>query len=77
MYYRYKLVLADVIVEKLTPIREEFSRLIKEPAYLQEVLRNGTERATEIASDSWCEVRNKIGFENDIFHVNKSIRNII
>ncbi|KAF3430290.1 hypothetical protein E2986_00321 [Frieseomelitta varia] len=73
----YKLVLADVIVEKLNPIREEFSRLIREPAYLQEVLRNGTERATEIASDSWCEVRNKIGFENDIFHVNKSIRNII
>ncbi|XP_043524170.1 tryptophan--tRNA ligase, mitochondrial isoform X2 [Frieseomelitta varia] len=74
---KYKLVLADVIVEKLNPIREEFSRLIREPAYLQEVLRNGTERATEIASDSWCEVRNKIGFENDIFHVNKSIRNII
>ncbi|KAK1123238.1 hypothetical protein K0M31_008869 [Melipona bicolor] len=74
---KYKLVLADVIVEKLTPIREEFSRLIKEPAYLQEVLRNGTESATEIASDSWCEVRNKIGFENDIFHVNKLIRNNI
>ncbi|KOC64324.1 Tryptophan--tRNA ligase, mitochondrial [Habropoda laboriosa] len=63
---KYKLVVADLVIEKLTPIREEFSRLIKEPAYLQEVLKNGREKATEIASDCWYEVQHKIGFENDI-----------
>ncbi|CAL7944108.1 unnamed protein product [Xylocopa violacea] len=68
---KYKLVVADVVIEKLTAIREEYSRLMKEPIYLQEILKNGTERATEIASKCWNEVRYKIGFQNDIFHRNK------
>lgn len=74
---KYKLVVADLVIEKLTPIREKFSRLIKEPVYLQEILRCGTERATDIASDCWCEVQNKIGFKNDILRENKSVQNII
>lgn len=74
---KYKLVVADLVIEKLTPIREKFSRLIKEPVYLQEILKSGTERATDIASDCWCEVQNKIGFKNDILHENKSVQNTI
>lgn len=62
---RYKLLLADVIIEKLHPIREEFSRLIKEPVYLNQVLKRGKERATEIAEVCWHEVRDKVGFESD------------
>ncbi|KZC06102.1 Tryptophan--tRNA ligase, mitochondrial [Dufourea novaeangliae] len=64
---KYKLLLADLIIEKLSPIREEFSKLIKEPAYLREVLRDGKEKAAEIAEDSWRGVRDKVGFGNDAF----------
>lgn len=77
VYCRYKLVVTDLVIEKLTPIREKFSRLIKEPVYLQEILKSGTERATDIASHCWCEVQNKIGFKNDILHENKSAQHII
>ncbi|CAK9827718.1 Tryptophan--tRNA ligase, mitochondrial [Anthophora retusa] len=75
---KYKLVLADLIIEKLTPIQEEFSRLIKEPAYLQEVLQDGREKAMDIASDCWYEIQHKIGYTNDVPCVHKkSIHNVM
>ncbi|XP_078039932.1 tryptophanyl-tRNA synthetase, mitochondrial [Augochlora pura] len=64
---QYKLLLADLIIEKLSPIREEFSRLMKEPAYLSEVLKDGKERATEIAEETWQQVRDKVGFGDGNF----------
>ncbi|OAD57258.1 Tryptophan--tRNA ligase, mitochondrial [Eufriesea mexicana] len=72
---KYKLVLADLIVEKLTPIREEYLRLIKEPIYLQKILEDGREKAMEIASESWHEIQNKVGFKNNIC-INESIKRI-
>ncbi|XP_043789778.1 tryptophan--tRNA ligase, mitochondrial isoform X1 [Apis laboriosa] len=74
---KYKLMLADFIIEKLTPIRKEYSKLIKDPMYLEEILKNGTEKAIEIANDCWYDVRNKIGFENDILCINESVQNIV
>ncbi|XP_076646751.1 tryptophanyl-tRNA synthetase, mitochondrial [Halictus rubicundus] len=76
---KYKLLLADLIIEKLSPIREEFSKLIKEPTYLNEVLEDGKERATEIAEKSWQEIRKKIGFEhnNSIRAAEKDVQNIM
>ncbi|CAK9817973.1 Tryptophan--tRNA ligase, mitochondrial [Anthophora quadrimaculata] len=75
---KYKLVLADLIIEKLTPIQEEFSRLIKEPTYLQEVLQDGREKAMDIASDCWYEIQYKIGYTNDVSCVHKKpIHNVM
>jgi len=59
------LVLADVVIEKLSPIREDILRLIREPAYLDEILKEGAERATELATNCWTEVTEKV-FGNDI-----------
>lgn len=53
-------MLADVVIEKLSPIRENILRLMKEPAYLDEILHKGTERATELATNCWEEVTNKV-----------------
>ncbi|KAG7199586.1 hypothetical protein KM043_014192 [Ampulex compressa] len=61
----YKLVLADVVIEKLKSIRERYLQLIKEPAYLEETLKQGTDSAMEIATDCWHTVRNKVGFSNN------------
>ncbi|XP_034184120.1 tryptophanyl-tRNA synthetase, mitochondrial isoform X1 [Osmia lignaria lignaria] len=75
---KYKLMLADLLIQELTPIREEFSRLIKERSYLQEILKNGSIKATEIASDCWNQVRKCVGFENDILFINeKEMENLI
>ncbi|XP_033325975.2 tryptophanyl-tRNA synthetase, mitochondrial [Megalopta genalis] len=76
---QYKLLLADLIIEKLSPIREEFSRLIKEPVYLSEVLKDGKERATEIAEETWQQVRDKVGFGDGNFqhNENQTVQNTI
>ncbi|XP_063982481.1 tryptophan--tRNA ligase, mitochondrial [Diachasmimorpha longicaudata] len=63
---QYKLHVADVVIEILRPIRERYDVLVNDPGYLNEVLKNGTERATEIASSSWSEVKRKIGFSGGV-----------
>lgn len=65
IFYRYKLKLADIVIEKLSPIRKDILRLTREPAYLDEVLKEGAERATELATSCWMEVTEKV-FGNDI-----------
>lgn len=69
---RYKLVLADVVIEKLTPIRENILRMTKEPAYLEEILKEGEEKATELATDCWTEVTDKV-FGRNIMRDAKNI----
>ncbi|XP_015603926.1 tryptophan--tRNA ligase, mitochondrial isoform X2 [Cephus cinctus] len=66
----YKFVVADVVIEKLTPIRERINQLIKEPQYLEKVLSDGAERATSIAVNTWLEVRNKVGLGNNALVTN-------
>ncbi|XP_043277626.1 tryptophan--tRNA ligase, mitochondrial isoform X2 [Venturia canescens] len=61
---KYKLVVADALIEHLTPIRQKYSELIEEPDYLENVLKNGTRKALEIASQSWPDIKEKIGFGN-------------
>ncbi|KAK2576137.1 hypothetical protein KPH14_007466 [Odynerus spinipes] len=63
---KYKLVLADVVIEKLKPIQEEMSRLLKEQLYLEEVLKVGSCKATELAIDCYSDVRDKIGFGRNV-----------
>lgn len=75
---KYKLMLADLLIQELTPIREEYSRLIKEQSYLEEVLRNGSDKATEIANECWNQVRKYVGFVNNDLSVNeKYMKNVI
>lgn len=73
---QYKLVLADIVIEKLSPIREDILRLIKEPTYLDEILKKGTERATELAANCWEEVTNKV-FGTDTIQEVKNITSTI
>ncbi|XP_018059083.1 PREDICTED: tryptophan--tRNA ligase, mitochondrial, partial [Atta colombica] len=70
---QYKLKLADIVIEKLSPIRKDILRLTREPAYLDEVLKEGTERATELATSCWTEVTEKV-FGNDIQDVKNTIK---
>ncbi|XP_008558361.1 tryptophan--tRNA ligase, mitochondrial [Microplitis demolitor] len=63
---QYKSLVADVIIEKLTPMREEYMRLMNEPDYVNSVLKNGSLKALPLADQCWHEVRKKVGFSDGI-----------
>lgn len=58
----YKKLVTDVVIQRLTPIREEIERLRLDPAYLEGVLAQGTRRARELAAPVLREVRQRVGF---------------
>jgi len=61
--YRYKLVVAEVIHEKLEPLRRKVQEYMSEPQYIEQVLDKGTERASVIAQKTWQDVKIRVGLE--------------
>ena len=61
-YGTFKTATADAVIELLTPIREESERLLKDKAYLEQVYRQGAERASRLADRTLSKVHKKIGF---------------
>jgi hypothetical protein len=59
--FRYKLIVAEALVEKFTPIRQEIIKLMDSPEYLSKVLQEGQKKAHLIALETWQEVASKIG----------------
>ncbi|CAG2061353.1 unnamed protein product [Timema podura] len=60
---KYKLVVAKVVEDKLSPIREKICDLMSRPQYLEDVLEEGAEKASSIAELTWQDVKTKIGFK--------------
>jgi len=60
-YGKFKGDLAEVIVEKLRPIRENIALYQKDPSYIQQVLADGKIQAREIASKTRDEVFKIVG----------------
>ncbi len=61
----FKPALAELAVEKLSPINQEMKRLLDDPAAMDKILANGADRAREIASVTMREVREIFGFLGD------------
>lgn len=61
---RYKLVVAEAIVEYLKPIQENIARYMSNPDYLTDVLTQGNGKAQEIASYTWEEIQCRLGLKN-------------
>ena len=61
-YGVFKPAVAEVVVETLRPIREEANRLMKDKAYLNDVYRQGAERASYLANKTLRKVYKKVGF---------------
>ena len=57
----FKNDLIELLVEKIGPIREEISRLEKDPSYINEVMNEGADRAREIAENEMKSIRKFIG----------------
>ncbi len=60
-YGDFKLAVGTAVAETLTPIREEFNRIIKDKAYLEACYRDGAEKASRIANRTLDKVKKKVG----------------
>lgn len=58
----FKPALAELAVEKLSPITARMSELMADPAQIDAILAQGNEKANEIASRTVADVRDIMGF---------------
>jgi len=58
----FKTALVDISVAKLSPIASEMKRLVADPAHIDRVLADGSDRAAAIASETFNAVKDILGF---------------
>ena len=58
----FKPALADLAVEQLAPMSNEMRRLIDDTTTIDAILRDGADRARELAAATMLDVRNIVGF---------------
>ena len=61
-YGVFKPAVGETVVDCLTPIREEAKRLIADKAYLDQVYKEGAQKASYIANKTLRKVYKKVGF---------------
>ena len=61
-YGAFKPAVGEAVIETLRPVREESDRLLKDKAYLEQVYRDGAEKASYIANKTIRKVYKKVGF---------------
>ncbi len=60
-YGEFKLAVGEAVSSVIEPIRQEKNRLLTDKAYLDEVLKNGAERAERLAYRTLGKVYKKVG----------------
>ncbi len=60
-YGAFKTAVGDAVVEMLRPIREDAQRLMKDKAYLEQLCKNGADKASYIANKTLRKVYKKVG----------------
>lgn len=60
-YGKFKENVADAVIERLRPVREEYDRLMKDKAYLLSVAAEGANKAERLAERTLAKVKRKIG----------------
>ena len=63
-YGDFKLAVGEACADGLAGVRAEFDRLIKDKAYLESVMKAGSDEAAYYARKMMSKVRRKIGFVN-------------
>ena len=61
-YGDFKLAVGEVTADALSPVREEFARLMADKAYLEGVMKAGAESAGRAAARTMSKVKRKLGF---------------
>ena len=60
-YAEFKNVVADAIVEELTPVQEKVKSLLKDKTYLESIYGKGAEKASYLANKTLRKMKKKIG----------------
>lgn len=60
-YGDFKLAVAEVTADALLPVQQEYSRILADKAYVDEVMRSGAERAARLANRTVSKVYRKVG----------------
>ena len=58
----FKSMVAEAIIQGLTPIQNEYEHLVKDPEYITNVLKDGDDKARSIAHTTLKDVKKLIGF---------------
>ncbi len=61
MYSDFKVDLAEIVIESLKPIQDEYTKLINDKAYLDTLLGEGAQKASYLANKTLSKVYRKIG----------------
>jgi tryptophanyl-tRNA synthetase len=64
-FSKFKNALVDLAVEKLGPVGSKMKRLSDDRAYIDKVLKNGAERASELAAAHLRDIKDIVGFLQD------------
>ena len=61
-YGDFKAAVGEVCCDKLVPVQEEFKRILADKAYLEEVMKKGSDEASYFARKTLSKVKRKLGF---------------
>ena len=60
-YGDFKIAVGQSVADKLQPIQNEYNRIMADKTYLEEVSKEGAERAKKIAMKTYSKVARKVG----------------
>ena len=63
-FAEFKKDLADLAVEKLSPITQEYNKIKSDRAELEKIAATGRQKAAEIAQAKICKVKDVLGLNN-------------
>lgn len=72
---QYKLVAAESVVEFINPIRTKINEYLLNEDYLWDVLKEGSDKARNIAEHTIAEVKDKVGLGRSTTRLN-NVRNV-
>lgn len=58
---KYKLRVAETVIDHLNPIRSKIEEYMNNPEYLVRVLEEGRDKAAEVAERTMLEVKERVG----------------
>ncbi|MBQ3069893.1 MAG: tryptophan--tRNA ligase [Clostridia bacterium] len=61
-YGDFKIAVGEAVAAELQPIQERFDALLKDKAYLEEMMKKGADFASRLASRTLAKAKKKMGF---------------
>lgn len=60
-YGKFKIAVADAVIEKIRPIQQRYNELISDPTLLNQILKKGAEAAQQRGENTFNKVREAVG----------------